>query len=144
MAKVMGKMAFKREVRNVHHKDERHEQSLTNTVARTASEYSRASSLHGIQYILETSKRNLFGSRLFWLAIVISAAAIGVIWSRTAYYEWQGNPVLTSVRTTGMPISGRRFNRKIFGLSFGLKNGSRFHFDSETWLNNPFLDIFSV
>ena len=28
--------------------------------------------------------------------------------------------------------AGRRFNRKIFDLSFGLKNGLRFHFDSET------------
>ena len=31
-----------------------------------------------------------------------------------------------------------------FGLSFGLKNGLRFHFDSETCLNYKFLNIFSV
>ena len=40
--------------------------------------------------------------------------------------------------------AGRRFNRKQFGLSFGLKNGLRFHFDSETCLNYPFLNIFLV
>ena len=39
---------------------------------------------------------------------------------------------------------GRRFNRKTFGLSFGLKNGLRFHFDSETCLNSLFLNTFSV
>ena len=30
--------------------------------------------------------------------------------------------------------TGRQFNRKNVGLSFGLKNGLRFHFDSETSL----------
>ena len=39
---------------------------------------------------------------------------------------------------------GRRFNRNIFGLSFGSKNGLRFHFDSETCLSYPFLNIFLV
>ena len=33
------------------------------------------------------------------------------------------------------PFSGRRFNRKKIGLSFGLKYGLRFHFDSETCPN---------
>ena len=40
--------------------------------------------------------------------------------------------------------AGRQFNRNFFGLSFGLKNGLRFHFDSETCLNYPFLNIFLV
>ena len=38
--------------------------------------------------------------------------------------------------------SGRRFNRTSFGLSFRMKNGLRFRFDSETCLNYPFLNIF--
>ena len=105
MAKVMGLIAFKKEIKDMHQQDEtRGQKSFTDTVTRTATEYCEASSLHGIQYILET-KNNLCGSKLLWLAIVISAAAIGVIWSQTAYHEWQGNPVLTSVRTTGKPIS---------------------------------------
>ena len=40
--------------------------------------------------------------------------------------------------------SGRRFDRKKFGLSFGLKNGLRFHFDSMTCLNYQFLNFFLV
>ena len=35
----------------------------------------------------------------------------------------------------GSADSGRQFNSKKFALSFGLKNGLRFHFDSETCLN---------
>ena len=37
---------------------------------------------------------------------------------------------------------GKQFNRKNFGLCFGLKNGLRLRFDSETCLNYPFLNIF--
>ena len=39
---------------------------------------------------------------------------------------------------------GRDSIEKCFGLSFGLKNGLRFHFDSETCLNYPILNIFFV
>ena len=38
---------------------------------------------------------------------------------------------------------GDSIEKKI-GLSFGLKNGSRFRFDLETCLNYPFLTIFLV
>ena len=40
--------------------------------------------------------------------------------------------------------TGWQFNRTKFGLSFGLKNGFRFHFDSVTCLNYQFLDILIV
>ena len=39
---------------------------------------------------------------------------------------------------------GIQFNRNIFCWSFCLKNRLRFHFDSETCLNNPFLNVFFV
>ena len=38
--------------------------------------------------------------------------------------------------------AGRQFNRKHFGLSFGLKNGLTFRFHSEACLNYTFLNIF--
>ena len=44
----------------------------------------------------------------------------------------------------GLAVAGRQFNRKVSGLSFGFKNGLRFHFGSETCLNYPCWDIFSV
>ena len=42
----------------------------------------------------------------------------------------------------GARTPGTQFNRNIFGLSFGLKNRLRFHFDSETCLNYSFMNIF--
>ena len=47
-------------------------------------------------------------------------------------------------KRTGQRGSGMRFNRQKFGLRFGLKNGVRFRFDSETCLNYPFLSILLV
>ena len=38
--------------------------------------------------------------------------------------------------------SGTQFNRKKFGLSFGLKNGLRFHFNFVTCLNYPLFEHF--
>ena len=41
-------------------------------------------------------------------------------------------------------LPGWRFNRNNLGLSFGLKNGLRFHFDSVRGLNYPFLNTFFI
>ena len=38
--------------------------------------------------------------------------------------------------------TGTQFNRKLFGLNFGLKNGLRFHFDYKTCLNYPIFEHF--
>ena len=38
-------------------------------------------------------------------------------------------------------VTGWQFNRNKFGLSFGSKNGLRFHFDSVVSLNYPFYNI---
>ena len=88
--------------------NESNEQSFGRSLTRTATEYCNASSLHGIQYITE-GKRNLFTSRLLWLTIVLSAASFGVLKSYTAFKEWQDNPILTSINTTGKPISEIHF-----------------------------------
>ena len=40
--------------------------------------------------------------------------------------------------------AGAQFNRKMFGLNFGLKNSLRLRFDYATCLNYPFFNIFLV
>ena len=64
---------------------------------------------------------------------------------RVRQLELENNQLQQQVSTVEEHTSsGRQFNRKHFGLSFGSKNGLRFHFDSETCLNYPFLNIFLV
>ena len=75
--------------------------------------------------------------------------------NRTVYHHVAGQAVETETETEAPCAivasnctmdsdccSGRRFNRTIFGLSFGFKNGLRLHFDCETRLNYPLLEQF--
>ena len=50
VAKVTGIIAFKKEVKDMHQQDDRHvKKSFHHTATKTATEYSKVSSLHGIQ-----------------------------------------------------------------------------------------------
>ena len=49
------------------------------TIVNTATEYSKASSIHGIVYIFDHSQG--FVSRIAWLLIVMSAVILGGYWS---------------------------------------------------------------
>ena len=90
----------------------------------TTVEYTKSSSLHGMQYIFEIGK-NLLASKIIWVAIVCAAIITGIIMSVDvskqkevgvhctntihsiiqAYIQWDNNPVLTSLHTTAKPIS---------------------------------------
>ena len=74
---------------------------------RTLKEYSSSSTTHGIAYIFEDDR--LFIERILWVIVVIVAIYIAASLSITAYVNWQENPVLTSVGTTGYPIERVRF-----------------------------------
>lgn len=43
--------------------------------------------------------------RLLWLLIVLVSAGMAGYWSMEAYTEWQEFPILTSVKTTGLPVT---------------------------------------
>ena len=75
-------MALKDQMRVLHTADEG---KKTDIVTQTTIEYSEACSLHGVQYIFESGK-NLSGSRIFWLALSIAAAILGIIWSVEVSY----------------------------------------------------------
>ena len=61
------------------------------------------------------------------------------VWGRT----FRKGTVSGITELHGVCESGKRFNREKNGLSFGLKNRLRIHFDSDTCLNYPFFLTFS-
>ena len=75
--KIGAVVALKTQMRALHQKEE---EKKSNIVTQTTIEYSEASSLHGVQYIFESGK-DLSASRIFWLALAIAAAILGIIWS---------------------------------------------------------------
>ena len=51
----------------------------------------------------------LFIERVLWVVVIIIAIYIAAFFSIKAYVNWQENPVLTSVGTTGYPIEKVEF-----------------------------------
>ena len=76
--KIGAVVALRDQMRALHQQED--EKKKNNIVAETTIEYSQASSLHGVQYIFESGK-NLSASRIFWLALAVAAAILGIVWS---------------------------------------------------------------
>jgi hypothetical protein len=73
----------------------------------TLREYASGSTIHGISYIFDKDTHAL--DRIFWIIVVV-AALFGAIWfSVYAYVEWQDDPVITTIGTTGLPIEKVKF-----------------------------------
>ena len=71
-------------------------------VSNTASEFAEVSTTHGIFYIFERKYGKL--SQLLWFFICISLVIVAVSFIEEAYTEWKVMPVITSVKTTGLPV----------------------------------------
>ena len=78
------------------------EKKLKNPYSKTLNEYASVSTAHGIAYIFEDGR--FFVERVLWLIVVIAALTFAIWMSITAYHNWKDNPVLTSVKNTGLPI----------------------------------------
>ena len=76
-------------------------------IGKTAKEYSQSTTIHGFSYIGEDGL--LIFERLLWIFIVCLGIFLSIYMSVSAYVEWKGNPVLTTVATTGFPIEKVEF-----------------------------------
>ena len=76
-------------------------------IRNTLQKYSEEATIHGVRYIgwSEVSKLG----RVVWFIIVAIAITISVLSSITAYEDWQNDPILTTVATTGLPIENIEF-----------------------------------
>ncbi len=73
----------------------------------TSHEYAEAATVHGVSYACSRSLQLV--PRILWVIIVLLFLTLAIYWSVIAYYEWVDNPVLTSVKTTGLPITQVQF-----------------------------------
>ena len=73
----------------------------------TLKQYASVSTAHGISYIFEDGR--FFIERIIWAAVVIAALSFAICMSISAFHNWKDNPVLTSVKTTGLPIEKIEF-----------------------------------
>ena len=80
---------------------------LKNPYHTTLKQYASVSTAHGISYIFEDGR--FFIERIIWAAVVVAALAFAICMSISAFHNWKDNPVLTSVKTTGLPIEKIEF-----------------------------------
>ena len=73
--------------------------SVRKVVSRTLKDYADVSTAHGISYVFD---KNLLGlERLMWFMVCVSFVSMAAIFSCQAYNNWQDDPIITSVKTTG-------------------------------------------
>ena len=80
---------------------------LKNPYHTTLKQYASVSTAHGISYIFEEGR--FFVERIVWVVVVVAALAFAICMSISAFHNWKDNPVLTSVKTTGLPIEKIEF-----------------------------------
>ena len=68
-------------------------------ITQTAKEYGSQATVHGINYVSDSSSPLL--DRSLWLAVVVIFSMAGIILSLQSYNDWQDDPVITTVATTG-------------------------------------------
>ena len=71
-------------------------------LSKTLCEYGNTATTHGIFYIFESGRWIL--ERIFWVIVVIIAILLALNWSWRAYQQWEDEPMLTTIATTGLPI----------------------------------------
>ena len=70
-------------------------------------EYSEYSTIQGVLYIFQTNQTQV--GRIFWSLVIFAMLLLGTYWSVVAYSDWQTNPVLTTVKTSALPIKDIAF-----------------------------------
>ena len=71
-------------------------------VATTGNGFANATSIHGISYIFDNSLLVL--ERVLWFVVVAVFVGLCTHFIVDAYLDWQRNPIITSVSSTGIQM----------------------------------------
>ena len=72
---------------------------LAKVCKHTVTQYAKSTSVHGIAYIFDETASLV--EKLLWLVIFAMATFFAISFSTEIYNQWQNDPVLTSLNTTG-------------------------------------------
>jgi hypothetical protein len=68
----------------------------------TIKDYSEYSTIQGVIYIFQTNQTQI--GKVFWSMVIIAMLALGTYWSVCAYQDWLNNPVMTTIKTSALPV----------------------------------------
>ena len=66
-------------------------------------DYSEYSTIQGVIYIFQTNQTQL--GKVFWSLVILAMLVLGTYWSVCAYQYWLNNPVMTTIKTSALPIN---------------------------------------
>ena len=89
-------------------------------ITQTAKEYGSQATVHGINYVSDSSSPLL--DRCLWLVVVVIFSMSGIILSLQSYYDWQDDPVITTVATTGNIEILKQFDLKNLCIYVEIQN----------------------
>ena len=70
-------------------------------------DYSEYSTIQGVIYIFQRNQTQI--GKVFWSLVIIAMLALGTYWSVCAYQDWLDNPVMTTIKTSALPIKEINF-----------------------------------
>ena len=73
----------------------------------TLCQFANATTIHGVAYIFDRTIQAL--DNLLWFISVCVGAGLAIHMSLDAWKTWKESPVLTSVRSTGLPLQNVDF-----------------------------------
>ena len=73
----------------------------------TLCEFANVTTIHGVAYIFDSTIKAL--DNLLWFVSVCLGTGLAIHMSLDAWKTWKESPVLTSVRSTGLPLQNVDF-----------------------------------
>ena len=99
--------SFSQDISAESKKKKNKKKTIGNIAIRTAKEYASVTTAHGFSYICNDEYS--CGDRILWILIVILAISFTVFQMATLYYQWQEDPVITTLDTVAHPIEEIQF-----------------------------------
>ena len=73
----------------------------------TLCEFANATTVHGLAYVFDKTIKAI--DTVFWFIAVCFGTGLAIYMSIDAWNEWKSSPVLTSIRSTGLPLQNISF-----------------------------------
>ena len=76
---------------------------MTNDYRKVLREFADRSTIAGLHYAFDPKQSKL--SNIFWMILVVILTFLGLYTSVKSFREWEAEPVLTTLASTGLPIA---------------------------------------
>ena len=73
----------------------------------TFCEFANVTTIHGLAYVFDKTIKAI--DYVFWFIAVCLGTGLAIYSSIDAWNEWKASPVLTSIRSTGLPLQNISF-----------------------------------